>query len=199
MNNNLTTNRTFRIIGLIWMILICILAITSCGDGPQKKDPKESAEDRNDAKFAKNPAESDAQYLVDAYSIGLYEIEASQHAKQKAVRKDVKDLASQMIEAHSKMNESIKSHAVTKQVSLQKGLTEDQLKEIKDCSDKKGIEYDKAYLDKIVSDHKDVIKMAEEAAEKAGDPEIRNFFNTSLPALRHHVDMAIALKEKLNQ
>ncbi len=135
--------------------------------------------------------------MVDAYSIGLYEIEASQHAKQKAVRADVKELASQMIETHAKMNMTIKSFADKKQVSLQQGLTEDQMKEIKDCRKKKAVEYDKAYIDKMVDDHEKAIKMSEEAAEKAQDPEIRNLFSTSLPSLRHHVEMAMALKDKL--
>lgn len=197
MNTHLTMNRTFKMIGLSWMILFSIMIITSCGNGPQKKDPKESAEDHNDAKFASNSAENDAQYLVDAYSIGLYEIEASQHAKQKTTNNAVKSLASEMIEAHAKMNVSLQSFAGKKQVSLQQGLTEDQLKEIKECSDKKGTEYDKAYLDKIISDHEKAIKMSEEAAEKAHDPEIRNLFSTSLPTLRHHVEMAMALKDKM--
>lgn len=197
MNTQITMNRSFKIIGLSWIILMSLLVLTSCGSGPQKKDTKESAEDHNDAKFASNSAEDDAQYLVDAYSIGLYEIEASQHAKQKAVGNSVKDLASQMIESHAKMNMSIKSFAGKKQVSLQEGLTEDQMKDIKDRSDKKGSAYDKDYLDKIISDHEKAIKLSEEAAEKAHDPEIRNLFNGSLAALRHHVEMAMELRDKM--
>jgi putative membrane protein len=197
MNNSITMNRTFKIIGLGWAILISVIALTSCGGGPQKKDAKESAEDHNDAKFASNSSENDAQYLVDAYSIGLYEIEASQHAKQKASRNDVKDLASEMIEAHAKMNESLKSFAGKNQVSLQQNLTEEQMKEIKDCGDKKGVEYDKAYLKKMIEGHEKAIKMSEEAAEKAHDPEIRNLFSSTLPSLRHHLEMAMSIKDKM--
>ncbi len=199
MYNILSINREFNIIGLSWFLLFVIMVITSCGSGPQKKDTKETAEEHNDSKFATHTTEDDAQYLVDAYSNSLYEIEASQHAKQKATRNDVKDLASQMIEAHVKLNESIESAAGEKQISLQQGLTDDQLKEIKDCSDKKGLEYDKAYIDKIIDYHEKAIKLAEKAAEKANDAEIRNLFSGSLSNLRHHLEMAMAIKDKMSK
>ncbi|MES2380746.1 MAG: DUF4142 domain-containing protein [Bacteroidota bacterium] len=198
MSNHVTMNRTIKIIALGWILLLALLLVlTSCGDSPQTKDTKEVAEDHNDAKFASNDAENDAQYLVDAYSIGIYELEASQHAKQKAVSNNVKTLASEMVEAHAKMNVSLKSLADKKQVSVPVKLTDDQMKEIKDCSDKKGAEYDKAYIEKIVSDHEKAIKLSEAAAEKAHDPEIRNLFSSSLPALRHHLEMAMAIKDKM--
>ncbi|MES2725530.1 MAG: DUF4142 domain-containing protein [Bacteroidota bacterium] len=198
MSNHVTMNRTIKIIALGWILLLALLLVlTSCGDSPQTKDTKEVAEDHNDAKFASNDAENDAQYLVDAYSIGIYELEASQHAKQKAASNNVKTLASEMVEAHAKMNVSLKSLADKKQVSVPVKLTDDQMKEIKDCSDKKGAEYDKAYIEKIVSDHEKAIKLSEAAAEKAHDPEIRNLFSSSLPALRHHLEMAMAIKDKM--
>ncbi|MES2655570.1 MAG: DUF4142 domain-containing protein [Bacteroidota bacterium] len=198
MSNHVTMNRTIKIIALGWILLLALLLVlTSCGDSPQTKDTKEVAEDHNDAKFASNDAENDAQYLVDAYSIGIYELEASQHAKQKAVSNNVKTLASEMVEAHAKMNVSLKSLADKKQVSVPVKLTDDQMKEIKDCSDKKGAEYEKAYIEKIVSDHEKAIKLSEAAAEKAHDPEIRNLFSSSLPALRHHLEMAMAIKDKM--
>lgn len=194
----LTINRTAKIIVLSGITLVSTLLITSCENAPQqKKDTKESAEEYNDAKFASNAAENDAQYLVDAYNIGLYEIEASKHAKQKATSEKVKKLATEMIEAHTKMNAQLQSFADKKQVSLQQGLTEDQLTDIKARSDKKGVAYDNDYLDQMIDDHEKAIKNSEKAAEKAQDPDLRNLFTASLPALRHHVEMAMALKDNM--
>jgi putative membrane protein len=197
MNNSIIINRSFRIISLAWIILISVLLLSSCSNSPQPKDTKESAEDHNDAKFADNQGEKDAQYLVDAYCSGLYEIEASQQAKQKATRSDVKDLASQMIEEHARLNESLKALSAKKQVSLQQGLTEEQLKDIKEYDDKKGVKYDEAYISKVVEKHEKSIKLAEEAAEKASDTEIRSFFSNALPSLRRHLEMAMSLKDNL--
>jgi putative membrane protein len=197
MNNTININRSFRIIGLSWIVLLSVLLLSSCSNSPQPKDAKESAEEHNDAKFADNQGERDAQYLVDAYSSGLYEIEMSQQAKQKATRSDVKDLASEMIEEHAKLNESLKSLSIKKQVSLQQTLTEEQLEKIKECNDKKGVQYDEAYIEKIVDKHEKSIKLAEEAAEKASDNEIRSLFSSALPTLRHHLEMAMSLKDKL--
>lgn len=197
MNNILTTKRTFGIIGITWAIMIVLLVLSSCGSGPQKNDAKEIAEEHNDAKFENKEAENDAQYLVDAYSIGLYEIELSQHAKQKAVRDDVKELASKMIESHAKQNELIKSTASANQVSLQDQLTDEQLKEITDLGDKKGLDLDKTYLDKIIADHEKAIKLSEKAADKANVPEIRNLFSNALSPLRAHLEIAMGIKDKI--
>lgn len=198
MSNPVTMNRTLKIIALGWILLLSLLLIlTSCGDSPQT-NTKEAAEDHNDAKFTTNSAEKDAQYLVDAYNTGLYELEASQHAKQKAVSNDIKDLASEMVSAHAKLNVTIKSLADNKQISLPSKLSDDQMKEIKECSEKRGTEYEKAYIEKMIDGHEKAIKMAEEAAEKANDPEIRNLFSTALPTLRHHLEMAMAIKDKMH-
>jgi putative membrane protein len=200
MNSTINITKAFRIIGVAWLILTSVLFLTSCSNGtPPKKDAKESAEEHNDAKFAGNQEEKDAQYLVDAYSNGLYEIEASQHARQKATRNDVKELASLMIEDHAKLNESIKSLSTAKQVSLQQGLTEDQLKQIKECQDKKGADYDEAYVKKLIKNHEEAIKMAEQAADKATDNEIRNLFSSTLPSFRHHLEIAMSIQDKMNK
>src|SRR4051812_32685373 len=117
MTNTITINRAFKIITIVWILLASLLAITSCSDSPQQKNTKESAEDHNDAKFPENPEDRDAQYLVDAYSNGLYAIECSQHAKQKATRSEIRDFAAEMIKEHSKMNESLKTLSQAKQIS----------------------------------------------------------------------------------
>ena len=52
MTNSILINRSFRIITLVWALLIATLLLSSCSNNPQPKDAKESAEDHNDAKFA---------------------------------------------------------------------------------------------------------------------------------------------------
>lgn len=185
-------------------ILVVSMLFSSCGNNTSPKaaqdtkDPKEKAEDHNDVKFNTKEAEKDAAFIVDAYSLGLYEIEAGKHAVQYAENKAVKDLASTLIAAHVNMNADIEKLAAQKQISVQKELTKDQIAEIKKGSDKKeGRWYNKYYLDRTIAKHKEAIVLYEEAAAKASDPDIRKFFNSSLPQLRSHADMAMNLKDKL--
>lgn len=195
----------FKIIATGLILLIISIIVTSCGNPspgkhtPETSDPKEQAEEHNDTKFTQAETEKDAQFLVDAYSNGLYEIESAKQAVQYAGDQSVKDLASSMIEAHVNMNTDIEKVAAVKQVSLQKGLTEDQLDDIKKGQDKKGREYSLAYLNKTISNHKDAITLYEKAAEKSSDPDIRNFSSTSLGSLRKHADMAMNVKDKLKK
>lgn len=198
-------NRSFKIITAGWMIIIVCMLLISCGENPSNRgkssesvqDSKEKAEDHNDTKFNQREAEKDAQYIVDAYSLSLCAIESAKQAVQHSGNKSVKDFAANMIAAHVNINESIEKLAGKKQISIQKGLTEDQLKEIKSYQDKKGREYNEEYLSKTISKHKDAIALYEKAAEKSSDPDIRNFFSSSLSELRAHADMAMNLKDRL--
>lgn len=185
------------------VVLVVSILLASCGSNTSPKaaqdtkDLKEKAEDHNNVKFNTKEAETDAAFIVEAYSLGLYEIEAGKHAVQYAENKAVKDLASSLIAAHVNMNAGIEKLAAQKQISVQKELTKDQLAEIKKGSDKKGSWYNKHYLDRTIAEHKEAIALYEEASEKAADPDIRNFFSSSLPQLRSHADMAMNLKDRL--
>jgi putative membrane protein len=197
-------NRSFKIIAMGWTILVVSLLLTSCGESPSKGyknqepvDSKEKAEDHNDTKFSGNDAEKDAQFIVDAYSHSLCEIESAKQAVQHSGSKSVKDFAANMIAAHVNMNADIEKLAAKKQISIQKGLTDKQLEEIKKYQDKKGKEYNEEYLQKMIDKHKDAIALYEKAAEKSSDPDIRNFFSSSLSELRNHADQAMNLKDRL--
>jgi putative membrane protein len=196
--------KSFNIIALGWTLLIASALIASCGDSSssrtgaaENKDAKEQAEEKNDAKFTQSDTEKDAQYIVDAYSHGLCQIELAKQAAQYAGDKSVKDLAATLIAAHVNMDADIEKLAAKKQISIQKGLTDKQLDDIKSYKDKKGREYSKAYLDKVIDKHKDAIAMYEKAAEKSADPDIRNYFSSSIGELRKHSDMAINVRDRL--
>jgi putative membrane protein len=195
----------FKLIAALWSIFILVAAFTSCTNNPSSSqskeapDPKDKAEEKNDTKFSTSETEKDAQFLVDAYSDGLYEIEAAKQAVQYAGDASVKDLASTLIAAHVNMNVDIEKLSTKKQISLQKGLSEDQLGGIKKWHDKKGREYSILYLEKIIADHKGAIALYEKAAEKSSDPDIRNFFSTSISELRKHADMAMNVRDKLKK
>lgn len=193
-------NNTIKSITVSCMLLAASGTLVSCSSNNNKShqmDSKEMAEEQNEAKFNDRSLQKDADYIMEAYSNGLCEIEAAKRAKEYASAKETRDLASELITAHVKLNESLEKLAADKQVSLQKGLTSDQLEELKKNSDQKGVEYDKAYLSDVISKHEKSISLFEKAADKSEDADVRKLFSSSLTELRNHLDMAMNTKNMI--
>jgi len=178
-------------------LLFSLALFASACNRSNGDDPKEAAEERNEAKFGTKAAEEDAKFLVDIYSSSLMEVRSSSAAKQKAYSQEVKDLAASMESAHMAMNTELQALAATKGVSLPTDLTEAQKDKLNRTGEKTGMDFDEKYLNELIDDHKEAIRIAEKASSQAEDPAIKAFFVNGLPELRHHLDMATALKDRM--
>ncbi len=181
--------------------LLCFgitLATTSCSNN-ETKDSKEEAEEMNESKFD-NDGEKSADKLVHAYSANLFEIKAAENASAHATTPEVKKLSMMLVEAHTKMNADVKMLADKKQISLPTDLTEEQRKDIEKLAEKTGLDYDKAFTDKMKNKHEDALNFYEKTAEKCDDADIKNWASTTVPEVRSHLDMVLvtenALKDK---
>jgi putative membrane protein len=155
-----------------------------------EKDSKEVAEETNEANLNKDE-EKAADKLVHAYSANLFEIKAAENAAMNASTEDVKKLSAMLIEAHSKMNADVKTLADAKGVTLPADLTEDQRKELEKLAEKTGIDYDKAFTDKMKSKHEDAVKFYDKTAEKCDDPQVKTWASNTAPEVRSHLDMVL--------
>lgn len=175
-------------------LLAAALSFTACLDS--EKDPKDIAEEHNEAKFDKI-AEFDAQSVVNAYSSGLKEIRMADTAMIYATSKEGKALAQMLSEAHKKFNAQLKDLAEKKQITLPADVTQSDIDEIAKTRDKKRIEFDKDYASAMVSKHKDAISMYEKCAAECTDNDIKSWFASTLPELRSHLDMAMNAETKI--
>jgi putative membrane protein len=56
-----------------------------------------------------------------------------------------------------------------------------------------GKNFDKAYMDHMVSDHKEDISLFEKASKNAKGQELKDFATRTLPTLKMHLDSAQAV------
>ena len=180
----------------IAVLFVSATVFTSCKDRAPE-DTKEAAQDINDKNLEGHTAEKNAQFAVDAYSDGLLEIEMSKFAKEKSANQDVKVLANEMIEAHTKVNEELKQIADQKNIVLAQGLSEEQQDKLNKGLKKEGTDVDEFYSENLVSAHKDAIKLFEKASDKEEDADLKSFFASKLPELRHHLEKAEELENKV--
>ena len=57
-----------------------------------------------------------------------------------------------------------------------------------------GNDFDKAYIDMMIDDHKEDISEYTKAVDKIGDPAIKAFAKNTLPTLQVHLDSVQAIK-----
>jgi len=179
-------------------ILLLALAIMSCKNENKPADTKEVAEEENERKFddTKNK-EDDSQYLVEAATTDLKEIEIGKLAQQKSSDPDIKAFGKMLEEDHMKSSADVQKLAQLKNISLPAALTEDGQKMYKELDEKTGLDFDKKFADMMVDGHQKAIDKMTKAAEEASDEEIRVWASNKLPTLTAHLEHAKSLKEKI--
>lgn len=139
-------------------------------------------------------AKSDESFMKDAAHAGAAEIEASKLAQSKAKSADVKAFADAMITDHTKVADELKALAAKKSVKLPEGPSIKQKAELKLIDAGDNDKFDERYAKHFgVNAHKGTIKLFEDAAKNAKDPEVKAWAEKTLPGLRHHLEMAQAL------
>ncbi|QEC66702.1 DUF4142 domain-containing protein [Panacibacter ginsenosidivorans] len=186
------------------------LALGSCGNNASNQDSVDSAKDANDMKDTTSmmnstdssamntmPVDKDAaDFAVEAANGGMMEVELGKLAQEKASDSRVRDFGAMMVKDHSAVGDKLKSIAAAKNITLPAEMGDKAKKEMEDLSKKSGKDFDKAYMNMMLDDHKKDVKNFEDAADKCKDPDLKTFASTTLPTLRMHLDSAKAITGK---
>ena len=128
---------------------------------------------------------------------GMEEVEMGKMAQQKAMSQKVKDFGKMMVDDHTLANNNFKTIATSKNIDLPATLTDDQKKDVDALSKKTGKDFDKAYVDMMISDHKEDISEFKDAQGKVADNDVKNFITSTLPTLQRHLEAIEAIKSKM--
>nr|WP_246229545.1 DUF4142 domain-containing protein [Mucilaginibacter humi] len=66
-----------------------------------------------------------------------------------------------------------------------------------DLSAKKGADFDKAYVDKMVSDHKSTVDLFESESKNSKDADLKGFADKTLPTIKAHLEHINAIHDGL--
>lgn len=136
-------------------------------------------------------------FAADAATGGMMEVELGNLAQQKANSQAVKNFGKMMVDDHTKANDNLKTIATQKNIDLPPTITDDQRKDIDKLSKKSGANFDKAYVDMMVDDHKKDIAAFKKAEGDVSDNDLKNFITNTLPTLQKHLDAIQAIKAKM--
>lgn len=175
-------------------LVLCTL--NSCKNEPKQEDPKEVAEDQNDAKFEDKDVEDDADFLIDAAEINLCEIEIGKLAQEKGVSPDVKNFGKMLVADHQKALEETKALAAKKAITLPTAITEDGREKHDKLKAESAADFDKKFANMMVDGHEDAIDKMNKISKDATDIDIKNWAGNQVGDLTMHLNEAKKLKEK---
>lgn len=184
-------------VGLLVILVAAVSLMVSC-DKQNQYDSKVVAEERNEEKFASNNLVKDAQFLVNVAEIHMEEIQLGKLAQQKGATTYVKDLGRMMENAHTKSLDELVVLAKTKMITIPTTATSDARDTYEDLNKRTGGDFDEAYTNMMVNEHKDAVRAFEDASTGAYDVDIKNWASTALPGLRMHLDHSIECQKKLD-
>lgn len=186
--------------------LFCLSTLVAC-DSDRRTAQNEGYQDTTASGRAsetmnrdnRGSEEDTREFLTEAASSGMLEVELGKIAQQKATNQEVKNFAAMMVKDHSQANERLMSIAKTKNMQLPQQMTDDHRDRVKKFQDmKKGNDFDKEYIDFMVEAHEEDIEKFESAQKDVQDPEIRQWVESTLPTLRTHRQQVEGIKNKLD-
>jgi putative membrane protein len=144
------------------------------------------AADDNDKKFLSMAAQSDVN-----------EIQLSELAEQKATDPAVKSFAKKMVMEHKMMTASMKPFAEEWSLNPPAGIDSDHQKELDKLNGLSGKDFDKEYMDQMVTDHGKALDAFTSEAKDTKDAKFRTAVLKGKTHVAAHKNMAYDLKKKL--
>lgn len=153
-------------------------------DKPAAKTQKQADQDKGGL------ASTERKFVMDAAHGGMAEVELGKMAAEKGSSDAVKQFGKRMADDHAKAADELK------QLAQQKGMTlptdiDAKHKQLRDRLAKlNGAEFDKAYANEMVKDHKKDVADFKREAQRTKDPDLKTWAGKTLPTLEDHLKQA---------
>jgi putative membrane protein len=189
------------------MLLIAgLLSVTACNDAQNEKaeNMADSAAAKvenviDNAKDAMN-GNADSNFVVDATRDNMAEIKSIQAGLDRGTNKELKMHAKMMMADHKKMGAEVTALSAKLGYPLpanDDGKGDDAVASID--KNNKGNDWDKAWVDHMVSAHEDAIRLFEKGQNNVKNDELKTMIANALPTLRSHLDMMKQMQDKLGK
>jgi putative membrane protein len=167
------------------LVIAIAVALHSCNDHPDKgnlmQDTVPVDRESND-------------FVANAINDGMAESRLAKLAEQKAISKKVRDYAGMLVNDHGVLNDQLKAVSSGLHVVLPSSPGEAMQSKLQLLSRYAGQDFDQNFLDMMIRDHQNMIRLFEHASKMVNNAEVKTLVDNALPQLNKHLDSARALK-----
>jgi putative membrane protein len=146
---------------------------------------------------ARAATDDDKKFLATASQSDVNEIKISQLAQEKATNPAVKAFAKKMVAEHTKMSNSMKPFADQWGLTPPADMDDDHKQEYSKLNGLSGAEFDKEYIDQMVSDHAKALDLFTDEAKDTADAKFKAAVLKAKTMIAAHKNMAYDLQKKL--
>lgn len=134
---------------------------------------------------------STQDFVTEAATSDMLEIQAGKIAQERGTAGE-KTFAGEMIADHTKTSEHIKGMVASGKLKAQlpKALPSSAQAKLDKLNDAKNVDFSSVYVPMQVSAHEDAVSLFERYGKSGDNAELKAWANKTLPALKHHLDMA---------
>jgi putative membrane protein len=143
-----------------------------------------AADDKKDAKDA------DKTFAHKASASGLAEVNLSIVAERNSKNPAIRRFAQQMVADHTKANKELIALANARSMPLARTMDEKHQKLHEKLGKLNGTELDEAYMEGMVKDHEEAVKLFEKESKDGDDEGLKQWAGTTLPILKRHLESA---------
>ena len=138
---------------------------------------------------------ADKDFIVAAAQGGMTEVKLGELAAQKGMREDVRAFGQMMVKDHTTINGELKELAVQKAVTLPESLDVTHQGMVDRMTSLTGSELDDAYIDGMITGHKEDAKAFKAESAETKDADIKSFVDKSIPVVDEHLKRITAMKK----
>jgi putative membrane protein len=179
---------------------VAVIALMGSPALAQNQDPSAAQQQQQTiAGAAKQQlAQEDMDFVKKAAGDGMAEVKLGQLAQTNAESDQVKQFGQRMVDDHTEAGDQLKSIAQQKSIDLPQQPPEDAQKAYDELQKKKGHEFDQAYMEGMVKDHKKAVELFQNEAKSGKDQDLQKFAQETLPTLQQHLDLAQKTQEQVS-
>jgi putative membrane protein len=170
-----------RLYKQVFAAAVATAALVAYMQAPAAQEAKKekSALQKQDTKMMREIAQAD-----------LAEVQAGKLAASKASSAEVKKFAQHMVDDHGKHLSEARAMAKTKGLQLPSAPAKKHQQAMKKLESASGAEFDKVFMQQMVKDHEDALKLVRNTAKNAKDPQLKADAQKTAPVIEKHLEEA---------
>ena len=166
------------------LALTCLLAVYGCATDDNTSDDQQN---RTDMKSRADGRQMTAeQFVTQAASSGMFEVQSSQLAKEKQAPAPTLEFAQEMIRDHTKANNELKQIAAQRNIKVPGQMLPRHQQMVDELKSLSGHQFSTRYMTMQNQAHTEAIDLFTRASNQLEDQDLRNFAVRTLPTLKEH-------------
>lgn len=178
--------------------VVASVAITACAGDAKHDDTMSGAAGTTGS--AGTSADVDRDWVQDQLAEGDAEVKLGRLAQERGGSADVRAFGAMMVEKHTMAGTELKRVATRHDVAPRPDVHDEHDDLFDRLSKMSGEEFDRAYLDAVVDEHKEAIDALEDKAGKKDEhADVIEWAAKTLPEVKQHLERARSLRERLDR